>query len=323
MPSALRFRVPRQGQGIGGGVGQESGVEWSHVFNLAGAANGYAKWGRQWNLVSFSHDTEFLMKLRNLGSGGRHLDILKSTDGSRVLAVTDTGLTTALAITSTLATGTAPFTVASTTVVANLNASLLQGHPASDFALDADLDDYLPLSGGEIDGDLDITGDLSVNEDFDVDGDSALATVHVTPAGAGNTDAIFVRHNSARDYWSIGGTDSSNEALVFRDPSSTTRLLVASGPTYHVEVHDSLYVADHLEVDNDITVNADGSQFNGTVGFSGGVTVDTANITLSGVVINHDQGGTGGFTRDNWDGYTVCQHDGVTKYHPYTSSPPS
>jgi hypothetical protein len=50
-----------------------------------------------------------------------------STLAVTALATLTGGLTTPAAIVSTLATGTAPFTVASTTVVANLNASLLLG----------------------------------------------------------------------------------------------------------------------------------------------------------------------------------------------------
>jgi hypothetical protein len=215
MPSALRFRVPVQGQGIGGGVGQESGVEWSHVYNLAGAANGYTKWSRQWNLTGFTHDTEFHVRTRNQGSGGRHQRWEKSTDASTIATMTDAGLSAATPITSTVATGTAPFVVASTTVVANLNAAMVGGSAGP----------FLPLTGGILSGDLDLENlevngdasidgsavvnvDLAVDGDFDVDGDSDLQIVRLTPDPSANPQLLF-RANSSRTYWGLGGSNSA------------------------------------------------------------------------------------------------------------------
>jgi len=48
------------------------------------------------------------------------------------------------------ATGTAPFSISSTTRVPNLNADTVDGKHASDFALSGDLSSYLPLTGGTI-----------------------------------------------------------------------------------------------------------------------------------------------------------------------------
>src|SRR5688572_33288100 len=98
MPSALRFRVPVQGQGIGGGVGQESGVEWHHVYALAADANGATKWSRQKNYTGFTHDTEFLTRHRNRGSGGKMDRWEKSTDSSTIATMTDAGLSAATPI---------------------------------------------------------------------------------------------------------------------------------------------------------------------------------------------------------------------------------
>jgi len=303
MPSALRFRVPAQGAGIG--PHQESGVEWSHVYNLAGAANGYTKWSRQWNLTGFTHDTEFHVKIRNRGSGGRHLDILKSTDSTRVLAVTDTGLTTPLAITSTVATGTAPFVVASVTTVANLRAAtaaladdsnLLDGLDSTAFATAGHNHDaaYVNVSGDTMTGSLDIDTNLSVNGNADVDGTltvDGVSTlnnqVYITP-GAGNDNALFIRYSSSRGWWSVGATDVANTDLIFKDPNDieTVRIGHASNP-HSLEVFSgdayfdvNIHVNDSVQVDNDvnidsnltvgdhITVTGDSSVFNGTVSFN-------------------------------------------------------
>jgi hypothetical protein len=66
-------------------------------------------------------------------------------------------VTTTSQIQSTVQTGTAPFTIQSTTKVDNLNAGLLEGHPAGDFAL-ASGAGYLPLSGGDMTGAINMGG---------------------------------------------------------------------------------------------------------------------------------------------------------------------
>ena len=53
---------------------------------------------------------------------------------------------------STVATGTAPLIVASTTAVTNLNADLLDGNHASAFATSGHTHSYLPLAGGTMTG---------------------------------------------------------------------------------------------------------------------------------------------------------------------------
>lgn len=60
-------------------------------------------------------------------------------------------------IKSTIATGTAPFSVASTTLVTNLNADMLDGLHGSEYAKMVNLANYLPLTGGTL------TGALTVN----------------------------------------------------------------------------------------------------------------------------------------------------------------
>jgi hypothetical protein len=62
----------------------------------------------------------------------------------------DGDVNTAGQFVSTLAAGTAPLVVSSDTVVANLNASKLEGHPAADFMLAGA--GYLPLTGGTMQG---------------------------------------------------------------------------------------------------------------------------------------------------------------------------
>jgi len=79
---------------------------------------------------------------------GGQLDVLGADldmNTAGITGVTTIGMSGAL--TSTLATGTAPFTIASTTLVTNLNADMVDGVHATDFMLKADFIDSLDLSG--------------------------------------------------------------------------------------------------------------------------------------------------------------------------------
>ncbi len=81
---------------------------------------------------------------------------------------------TALSLVSDVVTGTAPFVVVSTTVVANLNASLLEGNAAAAFATAAQgstADAALPKAGGEMSGNITMAAAETVDgRDLSVDG---------------------------------------------------------------------------------------------------------------------------------------------------------
>lgn len=140
------------------------------------------------------------------------------------------------------ATGTAPFTVASSRVVTNLNVNYLQGHPASDFVL---------ASGG---GDVHVTGELLV------DGNTTL--------GNANTDAVAIPGNI------LVGTQT------FYANAATNRVGIGTntpGASYVLDVNGDVNLQDTLNVGDDIFTGGDsifggGSgnthAFNGTVAFN-------------------------------------------------------
>lgn len=284
MPSPLRFRLPVQGQGIGGGVGQESGVEWHHVYALGGDLNGLTKWSRQKNYTGFTHDTEYLMRLRNRGSGGRHLTVLKSTDASTVLQVTDTGLTTALAITSTLATGTAPFTVASTTKVTNLNADLLDGLDSTAFATSGHNHDaaYVNTSGDTMTGALTI----EANQGLKLKNSVANGTITLNATAAADP-TLEIKDNSGDDVvkvYASGSTYSletlgairagtnlvvndwtatvSGDDLVWQDDAGQEMVRFGdTSSTYHLKVTGPAHITGEIKLDG--AINHDGT----TIGF--------------------------------------------------------
>lgn len=110
-----------------------------------------------------------------------------------ITSLTATGNVQGSRLISTVATGTAPLSVTSTTEVANLNAALLQGHPASDFALAGSLGGYLPLTGGTLTGPL--TMELS----------------------SGNDQQIKLKHNSGAGGVFLGGSNSATPDLIVKN----------------------------------------------------------------------------------------------------------
>jgi len=89
---------------------------------------------------------------------------------------------------SDVATGTAPFTIASTTLVTNLNSDLLDGFHASDFALASDLADYVRK-----DGTTDLTGNWTISTNSITLTAGTLTAEHLTSTDdATITDTITV-----------------------------------------------------------------------------------------------------------------------------------
>lgn len=106
---------------------------------------------------------------------------------------------------STVATGTAPLIVASTTKVTNLNAEMLNGMSSSDFV--------------EVDGDT-MTGDLEIQADLIVTGDTVLGTGtadSVTIQGGASALILRYEEDPADGQWTIGLNDGANPHLVFKD----------------------------------------------------------------------------------------------------------
>lgn len=178
------------------------------------------------------------------------------------------------------------FSVTSTSLVTNLNADMLDGLHAADFALDSDLDDYLPLTGGVLSGDLELENlevnqdasvdgsmvvnvDLAVDGNFDVDGDSDQQLVRLTMDPAANPQLLF-RASAARTYWGMGGSDASapNFQLFTLDGS-----LVA---TEQFEITETGRVnARSMEVyDGDLIVSS------GTATISSGVTIENGGLII-------------------------------------------
>lgn len=118
---------------------------------------------------------------------------------------------TALRFVSDQATGTAPFTVTSTTVVTNLNADQLDGNEAAAFML---------LSGGTMTGNIDLDGNDLV---IDADGDTYL-------------------HETADDIvtFVLGSDNSGQIILPLYNDAVTPTLAFSDGDTGIYEISDDV-----------------------------------------------------------------------------------
>jgi hypothetical protein len=153
--------------------------------------------------------------------------ILRSyTQGNSVLltgAQTIAGIKTFTAqLASTVATGTAPFSVASTTKVTNLNADLLDGLSSADFALSTrTLTAGTGLTGG---------GDLTANRTFAIDGTVTTLTGTQTLTNKTLTSPVI---NEVLD-------SNGNEILGFTPiASATDYITIKNGIGVGVPVHIS------------------------------------------------------------------------------------
>jgi hypothetical protein len=261
-------------------------IQWEVVMGLIGSLNGYPSWQRLVNLVGVTDNSNYVVTINNQGTGG-HLNV-----GAGKLQVTNTGVViTSLSLTnllvsgtlgvtgtstlgvvnsgaitssstvqgtrliSTIANGTAPLTVTSSTKVANLNADFLDDMTASEFALDTDLANYLPLAGGTITGNLAVDGTATI--------------------GNGNGDAhtvvgVTTFRNSAASAVQMFVDAGNNRVIV----GSATALGSDTTPALHVV--GRVYVAPSTANDLALQLRRDPSA---TVGWSMGVT-STADLVF-------------------------------------------
>lgn len=132
----------------------------------------------------------------HLNTGGSTDSISSIPSGIKTSRLETDKITSNGQITSTVKTGTAPFAVASTTLVSNLNADLLDGYDSTHFATAGDLtglsNSKLSLSGGEMTGPISFTSKT--------DADTALALLgtdeainNIVIANSGTNSLILKR----------------------------------------------------------------------------------------------------------------------------------
>ena len=245
---------------------------YRQLMQIAGRDLGLSDWGSAVNHTSYDDDAAYAHVITNQGTGG-HLnvpnEIQVKSDGTgtfiRALTISGslvvTGTVTASRFISTVATGTAPVTVASTTKVTNLNADLLDGLDESVF---------FRVAGGTITGNVTMQGTLAV------DGNVTL--------GNASTDTVSIQGDLDVDHDVVIGSGVAGSFLVgtqtlWADPQNNRVGIGTNSPSasHVLDVNGNVNFQDTVEVGDDLTVGGDATfgnasgdahAFNGTVDFN-------------------------------------------------------
>ena len=137
-------------------VNQAALVSNLNAQYLGGQLGSYFE-GRDTTAIGFSGGSITLTRTAgniSVSLDGRYLPL---TGGTLTGGLTGTTGSFSGQITSTVATGTAPLVIASTTLVSNLNAQYLNGQLGGYYAAASSLASYLPLAGGTLTGALYLT----------------------------------------------------------------------------------------------------------------------------------------------------------------------
>jgi fibronectin-binding autotransporter adhesin len=311
---------------------------YRQLMQIVGRDLGLADWGSKITHTSFSSNSEYAHTIQNQGTGG-HLNI------PSILQVTNSGVTVStlgvsgnVTIAGTLAAGastlaslgvtgaatvggtlgvTGATTLAGLTAGATTLASLGVTGAATvgglttttltatgNTTLGNELTDTVLISG-----DLTVNRDISVQRNLDVDGTTVLSTTTIVGAGAGNDQALFLKHNSGAGQFTLGATNAADPVLVFKDHSGDQTFEVGNNSsTYQAKVTGDFNVSDDSVFDGDISASRaviGGTTFSGTeelrvVGqtrLEGATEITTGSLTVAGgISAGASSAFTGGLT---------------------------
>ena len=293
---AGRFTLPANGDPY----------QWDKLYQIGAAANGLTGWGRIWNLASLDDDSNYLLTLRNLGTGG-HVKVLRSTDGAALLTMTDSGLT----VTDVTITG--GLTVNNNLVVKG-NASI--GDAAGDAHVikgtvnvqhAADFDSTVNVDGAVTLGTtLNVTGlstlaDLTVGGNITVTGsarrfladftNATLANRTMFQTSTGNSDTnIIALPNGAGTTGSWiaanNSTVSSGQGLQLRGTTTRHRLAsvdLGAGSTLPIGVYFGATQRFGFETTGDVVLVTNNVAYQVTE--SGGTVRDAVKLNASNVLL--------------------------------------
>jgi len=197
---------------------------------------------------------------------------------SNGLLVTSQGLSSPLPIVSTVTTGTAPFTVASTTVVTNLNADLLDGYSATN----------LPYLSGATNTDINSTDGVR-RFYFSTNGFTALNTANTLYFQSGTANKATMQGNGRWAFHGNGDTQGDYRIQVRGDnglnidasealsSGQKTTVLRASGDKQWIDSY-GVFKRNRQTVSESITVGAtDNCMSAGPITINNNVTVTISN----------------------------------------------
>jgi len=206
------------------------------AFGGNGSANTVARSDHnhdgRYALLNHNHDDRYLQLTGGTLNGDLTLamgDLALLGLGSRVVASR---------FASTAPNGTAPFQVASSTLVSNLNADLLDGHHASDFAsastnfddryapIGINFDDrYLRLTGGTLTGNLDVPQVVSTASDgtapFQVGSGTRVDNLNADKLdGYDASDFALASQGGGGNYATLSGNNTFAGSNTFNAPTT-------------------------------------------------------------------------------------------------------
>ena len=190
----------------------------------------------------------------------------------------------AIAFESTVSTGTAPLTVASTTKVNNLNADMLDSLHSTDFASASSLNNYV-LKGGDT-----MTGALNLPSNGLVVGTSELVV------SSGNVGIGMASIPAFRTYIRGTGTNETTYSLVVVNADATVGLSVRDDSRVGIGIQDpteKLEVQGNVKADNFIGNGSSLTNVTGTdntkVLKAGDTMSGTLNLPANGLVVGTNQ----------------------------------
>ena len=192
--------------------------------------------------------------------------------------LTASGAITGSRLVSTVANGTAPLSVTSTTKVDNLNANYLEGLGAGDFSA---------------------IGHLHDSRYVNADGDTMTGLLTLEPSVATEA-ALKVKNNSGSGGFTLGATNAADPTLLLKDNSGDLIAEVGNSASAHkLRVLGQLKVELHAVVDNDLTANrviagatgyggTEKLYVNGSGKFGGGIDVDAFSVIRADLSVHGD-----------------------------------
>ncbi len=226
------------------------------------------------------------------GDGSALTNISAGTHNHDASYVNSGGDTMTGQLTSSVADGTAPFVVASTTKVTNLNADALDGLDSTAF-MAATVDNWVDAAGDAMTGALNMGGN-------DISDAGTVTATDFVGDGSALTNISAGTHNHDSNYVGVGG-DTMTGQLTSTVATGTAPFVVASTTkvtNLNADALDGLDSSDFMSATADNWVNAAGDAM------TGALTMNNAALNMSGA--------NGDIVFDNAGGSITLAGGGIT-----------
>ena len=262
------------------------------------------------------------------------IDSTLNVTGVTTLGVTTVSSISSPVLTSTVSTGTAPLTVASTTRVANLNADLLDGYHAYELTgttINLVGSQFVKVTGDTITGNLQISGNTNVGNDL------GCGSLSVAGGSDFNDNVVFngsmiENHGTTNLYGNtlaaaVSATTITSTGQIISTVTGVTAPFVINSSTVvsnlNADLLDGLHSSSFVQTGTTVTINGTSQNLSanrtwnvGTItgitvsagaGLSGGGTISSTTGPTSGTItVSHaDTSSAGNILSDNSNGVVI------------------